>query len=166
MAGTQPEKTQDSKDGVENATSPVVNLASGCVLTLMGLAGLFWLIPNHVDASAGSYDVSPAFMPNLAAWVVTLLGATLACSAALKCRAAHPVSNWPALVVPAIWGIASIAIYLGVTNIGFVYVMPLVVAAGLLLSGQRSWPTIVAIAVLFPLAIDLAAWHLFTVQLP
>ena len=166
MAGAQPEETQNTKDGVENATSPVVDLASGCVLTLAGLAGLFWLIPNHVDAAAGSYDVSPAFMPNLAAWVVTLLGAALAFSAALKCRAARPASDWQTLVVPALWGIASIAIYLGVTKIGFVYVMPPVVAAGLLLSGQRSWLTIVPIAILLPLAIDLAAWHLFTVQLP
>ena len=54
----------------------------------------------------------------------------------------------------------------GLQTVGFIATSALAVAGWMLFAGQRRWLLVGAAAVLFPLAVDTAAWIFFTVDLP
>ena len=158
-----------SDDG--GLAAPVVEIASSCVLVLASLVTLFWLIPSHTNASAASYDVSPAFIPLVSAYMVLALSAIhLALSlrrygagragAVADPRARH------ILIDTTIWLVICVAIQLGLAWLGFLVVGPAAIAGGLYFAGQRNWWVITALAIVIPVLIDFAAWQVFTVDLP
>ena len=161
---------RDERGDDGGAAAPIVDLISGVVLTLLAIWALTWLIPNNMDMTAGSYDVAPSFIPNVAAWTVLVLSLGLIASSFRRWRRqagqADDGPQWRILGDTMGWLIACALIYAGFRWLGFLVTGPVVLVLGLLFAGQRSWKVIITMAVLLPLILDVASWQVFTVHLP
>ena len=156
--------TSEDDDG--SASAPVVDLASGLLMAALAVLALAWIIPANVDADAGDYDVSPVFMPKLAAWIVLALGLLLAASAVRRASGAWRSAPWSIVVDPLAWAGVSVLVYLSLMHLGFLVTAPAVIAGGLLYAGQRSPIIIAIISIGLPLLLNTGAWQIFQVALP
>ena len=160
--------TPGGDEGEGRDQPPLLNLVSATVLALAAVLALVWLVPVHTNADAASYDVSPAFMPKVAAWAVLILAAGQMAVSFRKLKASAIIgkSHWPILTDTLAWVVICALIFFGTTRLGFLVAGPLILIACLYAAGQRSWFLIGAIGLIVPLVLDLATWHLFTVDLP
>jgi len=146
---------------------PLVDIAAGLVLAAMAVFALLWLIPENTEPAMSEFDISPAFIPKLAAWAVLLMSAGFVAHRLWRRPApADDVSGAAVLSEIAVWaGVGGLTV-LGITTVGFLPTAIVLVAAGMIAGGARRWWLVAAIAVLFPLLLDQAAWMIFTVDLP
>lgn len=141
-----------------------VDIAAGLCLAALSVFALVWLIPNHTQPADSQFDVAPGFFPNLAAGAVLLLSGLLL----LRRWGQAPGAGAGVRIVLelAVWSALSVAVMLALSHIGFLIMAPIVIAGAMLFSGNRNWWLIAAITVIFPLAVNWAAWFIFTVDLP
>lgn len=159
--------TRNDEDGT-GATGPVTDLVAGLFLALCAVVALFWLIPTHTQPAISKFDVSPGFFPKLAAWSVLVLSLGLVARQVPKLRQVAGRNNVgrSVLVDIAVWSVVAIFAIFALAKVGFLFVAPVLVIAGMLAAGNRKHWMIIGLAVLFPLLVDQAAWYIFTVELP
>lgn len=140
-------------------------LVTAATLVGMGLATIGVLIPRYVADTPGSSVLSPAFMPYVAAALATCAAASLLVDA-LRGRggdgAAFTMSHWRFLG-------ASVAVLVGscalMSLFGYLAGAPAIVAGMLLLARARP-VTVVAAALVTPVALWLLFATLLATPLP
>lgn len=162
------DRDRDAADGPPETGSPATDIVAGLFLAVLAGFALVWLVPGHVERSLSDHDVQPGFFPNLAAGIVLVLSLGLVVERLRgkpRLRSGFGQGRFVPLDL-AIWaGVAGLAM-LGFHTVGFLVVAPLLIAAGMLFAGCRQVWLIAAVALLFPVLVDQAAWHVFTVDLP
>lgn len=159
-----------NSDAAQAGPEPVsdrADIVTGLLLALLAGSALLWLIPYHTEAPVSRYDIAPGFFPSLAAWAVLVLSVGLIGQRLLRFRHAAGLTGGGNIVIEiVIWSITALLIGLGLNTIGFLITATVLIAAGMYFAGYRNGWLIAAIAMLFPLLIDQAAWQVFTVGLP
>lgn len=112
-------QTPDS--GSERAA---VDVAAGLVLAAVSIVCLAWFIPAHVGTNASEYDVSPAFFPNLASWLVLFLSLALVATRIIRIdRASGPLggvsAGWPIVTQTITWSVVALLAWYGMEAIGY-----------------------------------------------
>lgn len=161
---TKPESVKGS-----GYVTPATDVISSFVMILVALLAIFWLVPFHTDASAANYDVSPSFIPKVAAYSVLILAGAQFLLSVRKYRATGATGaapRWDILGYTLIWGVVGTLIYIGLKTVGFLSVGTVVLVAGLYIAGQRSWFVIAVTSLALPPLLSIAAWQIFTVSLP
>lgn len=160
----------DEDGGEEPAVSPVHDIAAGLVLAALSLFALLWLIPTQTTGAAGAYDVSPGFFPRVAASAVLILSVLFLGHRFARFRALkrHPSSSDGGAILTeiAVWTVACAAIWIGLWQIGFLVVAPLIIALAMIAAGVRRWWLIALLAAATTVATFYGAEHLFDVALP
>ena len=143
---------------------------SACLLIVLSLGTLSWLIPLGVeDAGAGdNLALSPAFWPQIVAWLVLGLSLLLALQSGIRLLTAtrtRSASDAPAPATAArsrgfewrmlIAIVLLLPYYLLMPSLGLLLTSMLALAAYSLLAGERNYGAIIAWAVLGPLALSL-----------
>jgi hypothetical protein len=138
---------------------------------------LAWVIPANTSPPQSENDLSPAFLPTVAAVTMLVLSLLLTSTTLLKERleadTLHEEFGAEASGIGlreirdiAIWGAFSVAMMLGFGTIGFVGTSMPALALMLLFAGQRGPVAIAATSIATPGLIYLIAWLAFGVQLP
>lgn len=157
-------------DGGDPAVSPVHDIAAGLVLAALSLFALLWLIPTQTKGAAGAYDVSPGFFPQVAASAVLILSVMFLGHRFVRFRRMRqrPSSSDGGAIVTeiAVWAVACAAIWIGLWQVGFLVVAPLIIVGAMVAAGVRRWWLIVLIAAATTVATYYGAEHLFEVALP
>ncbi len=141
-----------------------IDIAAGLCLAALSLFALLWLIPNHTQPADSQFDVAPGFFPNLAAG--TVLFFSLVLLARRWRQTPSGGGGFQVISEIATWSALAVAIMLALSTLGFLVMAPVVIAGAMLFSGNRTWWLIAAMAIVFPLAVEGAAWLIFTVDLP
>ena len=145
--------------------------AAAALIGAFGLATLFVFIPATIG-DPGMDDLSPAFMPQIVAILLTGLAALLALRSLLRRPAeGNSAGEEPALtrrhagfvLLAALWLVASFGI---VALAGYLAGAAAAVVGAMLLMRIRRPLTIVATAVAAPLALWAVFWQLLTIPLP
>lgn len=159
--------THDDEDGT-GATGPVTDFVAGLFLALCAMVALLWLIPTHTQAAMSEFDVSPGFFPELAAWAVLVLSLGLVARQVPKLKRMTGGANVGRAVLAdiAIWCFVALFSMVALAKVGFLFVAPILIVAGMLAAGNRTYWMILGLAVVFPVLVDQAAWYIFTVDLP
>jgi len=155
-------------DKLENdQVTPVVDIAAGLFLAAMAITALVWLIPNYIVAGAGEYDIGPTFFPKLTAWVVLTLSLSLVAIKIFGHKVSTVGRSGKSTVFEIIvWSVISALVLIGINKIGFLITASLLIVFGAIVSGNRVWWLIAALAVIFPLLVNQLVWVVFTVDLP
>ncbi|MXY39118.1 MAG: hypothetical protein F4027_16655 [Rhodospirillaceae bacterium] len=145
--------------------------AAAALIGAFGLATLFLFIPGTIE-DPGMDDLSPAFMPQIVAILLTGLAALLGLRSLLRRPAAgDSAGEEPALtrrhagfvLLAALWLAASFAV---VALAGYLAGGAAAVVGAMLLMRIRRPLTIVATAVAAPLVLWTVFWQLLTIPLP
>ncbi|MDE0255858.1 MAG: tripartite tricarboxylate transporter TctB family protein [Rhodospirillaceae bacterium] len=144
--------------------------AAAALIGAFGLATLFLFIPGTIE-DPGMDDLSPAFMPQIVAILLTCLAALLGLRSLLRRPAAGDSVEEPALtrrhagfiLLAALWLAASFAV---VALAGYLAGGAAAVVGAMLLMRIRRPLTIVATAVAAPLVLWTVFWQLLTIPLP
>lgn len=162
------DRDRDAADGPAETAAPATDIVAGLILALLAGLALVWLVPGHVERSLSDHDVQPGFFPNLAAGIVLVLSLGLVLQRFLRAGKMQSAFGQGRFVPVdlAIWVVVAGLAMVGLHTIGFLIVAPLLIAAGMLFAGCRRIWLIAAVAILFPVLVDQAAWHVFTVDLP
>ncbi len=154
----------------EPIVNPVHDIVAGLVLAALSLFALLWLIPTQTKSAAGAYDVSPGFFPRLAASAVLILSVIFVGHRVARfgqMRQQKTSSDGGAILTEiVVWTIACAAIWIGLWQIGFLVVAPLVIAIAMVAAGVRRWWLIVIVAAGVTAATYWGAGSLFEVDLP
>lgn len=153
------------------------DIAAGLFIAAFALLLLFWIIPANTSPPQSESNLSPSFLPSVAATTMLVLSLLLASGALLGKRADDGELHeefgaeargmgWRELRDVAVWGAFSVIMMLGFSTVGFLATSIPALALMLLFTGVRSPSTIVATSILTPGLIYLIAWHAFSVQLP
>jgi hypothetical protein len=154
----------DSSDPGVAETSRGVDIAAGLFLAALSIFALVWLIPANTQPVGRQFDVAPGFFPNIAASAVLILSIVMVID---RWRRRRTEVGGPGIVAELmVWAGACVVVMLALSSVGFVPMASLLLVAAMVFSGNRNWWLIAAMAVAFPLAIDWAAWLIFTVDLP
>lgn len=150
-----------------DGASPQLDIAAGAVLAAISLFALLWLVPNHTESSASEHDLSPGVFPTLAAATVLALS-VLMVAVRLRHwgRSGTAKGGLSVLIEVAAWTALSVLVVLGLSEVGFLATMPILIALWMVVGGRKVWWQILLLASLFPLAIDRLAWMIFSVALP
>ena len=148
-----------------------VDVAVGLVLAVVSIVCLAWFIPAHVGTSASEYDVSPAFFPNLAAWLVLFLSLALVATRITRIdRSAGPLggvsAGWPIVTQTVTWSVVALLAWYGMEAIGYMPTAAAILVLGAVACRYRNLFAIVGLAIVMPVAIDQLAWLVFQVDLP
>jgi hypothetical protein len=164
--GASPPTRPAAGDGTGG--SRTIDLATGLLVVGLALGALFWLIPQQVETAVGEYDLSPAFFPMLAAWIVLLLALGLVGVRLARARSAPPSNGEGTRIAveTIVWTVVAVLTMIGLLKIGYLATSMVLVAAGAWMAGRRDWLRVGLVAILFPLAVNYAAWQIFTVRLP
>jgi putative tricarboxylic transport membrane protein len=153
------------------------DILSGLVLAALSLFLLVWLIPANTSPPQSENNLSPAFLPTVAAIVMLVLATLLALVSWTTERAdgdrpheefgeeARGIGLAEATDI-AVWSAFSFAMMVGFLTIGFIPTAVPALALMMIYTGARGPVTIAAVAIAVPVAIQQVAWHAFTVQLP
>lgn len=153
------------------------DIISAIVLAVFAGLLLVWIIPANTSPPQSEDNLSPAFLPSLAASILLVLAIVLGMTSWSRQRPeadelheefgaeAHGVGLADVADL-AIWCAFAMAVMFGFETIGFVPTAIPALVAMMLFGGQRNWLAIGGVAVVVPLAIQQIAWHAFNVQMP
>ena len=154
------ERSESRADPDAAVTGRGIDIATGFVLVGLALFALVWLIPNHTQPPDSLFDVAPGFFPTVAAGVGVGsfaghdIGHPLVRVQAESEYGLRILSELVAWAATAVIGLMLLLVYAT-----FLPMAALLLVAGMLFSGNRSPWLIVAMAVAFPLAVDLSRRH-------
>lgn len=131
---------------------------SAALLAVFGLVSIFWLIPQYVATSTQTDDLSPAFMPYVAAILCTVAAVLLFATTVLRGATAEeatplPKGSW--LFISTTVGLLTLT-FVVIDVFGYLPGAAAMVAGFMLLVRAR-WTIVVATAIAFPVAL----WFLF-----
>ena len=150
-----------------DGASPQVDVAAGAILAAISLFTLLWLVPNQTESSASEHDLSPGFFPTLAAATVLFLSVLIVASRLRHWGRGEAGSRGLSVLVEmASWTALSALVVLGLSEVGFLATMPILIALWMLVGGRKVWWQVLLLASLFPVVVDQLAWMIFSVALP
>ena len=160
-----------SEDEENQSEQSVVDVAAGLILAAISIVTLAWIIPANVNSSVAENDVSPAFFPNLAMWLLLGLSLSLVISRIVQTRnfghAVTTSTSWKPIVSQAfIWHVVGTLAFLGLANIGFLATSSILVILGGLACHFRNWWLLGGLAIIFPIVVVQISWIVFEVNLP
>ena len=153
------------------------DIISGIAIAVVAVLLLVAVIPAYTSPPQSEGNLSPAFLPSVAAGIMLALALLLAASAFFKDvdtddalheefgSEARGVGMRESLDI-ALWCAFSIAMMIGFEHIGFVATASPALVLIMLYAGQRSIPAIAVVAVGIPVLLHQISWHAFSVQLP
>jgi putative tricarboxylic transport membrane protein len=153
------------------------DIASGLVLAAFSVLLLVWIIPTNTSPPQSEHNLSPAFLPSLAALVMLALAALLALVSWLT-PARDPDTpheefgdearglGLADITDIAVWSAFAVAMMAGFLTIGFLATAVAGLVLMMLYAGERRPILIATVALAIPVALQQIAWHAFTVQLP
>ncbi|PCC98159.1 tripartite tricarboxylate transporter TctB family protein [Halopseudomonas pelagia] len=139
-----------------------LNLWAGLTITVAGLIGIFYLVPNHIGSGFG-FGLSPQFFPYLCLGAITALGALLFFSRLRNSEMEQnriDLSRSTLLPLLLFMGVMALGLLL-MSLVGYLVGAMVLVAAFMLAMGERRISWIVPTAVIWPLLM----WLLFGVVL-
>lgn len=153
------------------------DIVSGLVLAAFSILLLVWIIPANTSAPQSEHNLSPAFLPSLAALVMLTLAALLALvswfTPARDVDTRHEEFGDEARGLGlaettdiAVWSAFAVAMMTGFLTVGFLVTAIAALTLMMLYAGERRPVMITAVALAVPVALQQIAWHAFTVQLP
>ena len=155
------------------------NFWAGFVTATLGAIALLWLIPEFVTGSNDtSKDLTPGFMPRVAAWSMVLLGASIALSAVRviwgnqqeiteESEENEALAFGHTEIVNSLLLALLGAIYVfGLSLLGFVIPSTILLIFLIYLTGYRRKIVLLLVAGIFPLTLELLLWHVLKVPLP
>lgn len=158
-----PARTEEA----ERRSAAAIDVALGLLVAALSSMALLWLIPAQISTEATGTDVSPAFIPQLAAGVMLVLSV---CMVAHRILRERPAGGWargrPLMLETATLAAGAAAISIAIPLVGFLPVAVAVILAGGLFARYRPLWALGLLAVLFPLLVDFGAWTIFVVDLP
>jgi len=144
-----------------------VDIVAGLVVAFLSVIAIIWLIPTETETVESDYDVSAAFFPYLAGWATLGLSFLLVLTRIRGIRRCLRNRTGRIVIFESIvWSIIAGGIYYGLTTIGFLWTMPLLIASAMVLSGNKTWWLIGLTSVAFPFLVHQLVWWVFTVNLP
>ena len=153
--------------GQAGSAAASIDVAFGVVFAALAAGALLWLIPAQVSSSASGTDVAPSFMPRLSAGAVLLLSLGLVGHRLLRER---PAGGGRAGVrlLGDVAGLSAGAVLVmtGLITLGFLPTAAGLIVAGGVIARHRPLHWLMVLAVVFPVLVDYAAWHVFFVDLP
>ncbi len=161
----------DAQTPDQGSERAAVDIAAGLVLAAASIVCLAWIIPNHVGTSVSEHDISPAFFPNLTAWLVLALSLALVATRIPRIdrqqgRLGGLSAGRPIVLQTAAWAVAALLAWYGMTAIGYMPTAAAILVAGAVACRYRNIFAIVGLAIVLPIAIDQLAWFVFQVDLP
>ena len=161
------DKFTDSELSEDDRIESIVEIAAGIFLAAIAVFALLWVFPNYIVASTATNDVGPEFFPKLAAWAVLGLSLLLIVTRVIQFRpSGRGMQGRSVLLEIGLWSIIAVLSVLGLLNIGFLFISPLIILFGAIACGYRNVWAIVIVTIVVPLVLDQAAWAIFTVDLP
>ncbi len=153
------------------------DISAGLFVALVSALLLVWIIPVNTSPPQSESNLSPAFLPSVAAATMLVLSLLMVVSRLLLRRhveegvheefgAEARGIGWSELRDIAIWSAFAAAMIAGYTTVGFLLTSIPALALMLYFTGERHLVTIAATALLTPTLLYLIAWHAFSVQLP
>lgn len=153
------------------------DILSGLVLAALSLLLLVWIIPANTSPPQSENNLSPAFLPSVAALIMMALAALLSLVSSLTAGkdAGTPHEEFGdeargvglrEIADIGIWSAFAFAMMVGFLTIGFLLTAIAALALMMIYAGARNPITITAVAVAVPVALQQISWHAFTVQLP
>ena len=153
------------------------DIAAGFFVAAFAALLLIWVIPANTSPPQSESNLSPSFLPSVAAVTMLVLSLLLSVGTLLGRRRSESDVHeefgaeargigWTELRDIAVWGCFSAVMIAGYTTVGFLATSVPALALMLLFTGVRSPLTIAATSILTPGLIYLIAWHAFSVQLP
>lgn len=134
------------------------DFVTGVVLFVIGLLGLFWVIPHGVGGFGGeaSIALSASFWPYAIGSLFTVLGFILLVQGGLELARAPKEKDRIPYVIP--WNmllaiLLLIPYYLFAERFGFLLTSVVAFAAYALLAGEKNYKSLAVLAVVVPLAI-------------
>lgn len=167
------------EDDLNHNDLTTFNLVASAALVLFGLLALFYLIPEHVRASAADdQGLSARFMPTVAASAFTLLAAILGLNVLVRMLRGLPpfieenedndvqgFGRRECLNTLAL--LSGTAVYVGLlSTVGFIVASTLGLATCLYLGANRNWLLIAGLSIGLPLLLVQLLWWLLTIQVP
>ncbi len=161
------DKFTDSELHEDDRIKPIVEIVAGVILAAAAIFSLFWIFPNYIVAVDAANDVGPEFFPKLAAWAVFGLSILLIVTRVIQFKPSDGgIQGRSILLEIGIWSVISVFSVLGLLNIGFLIISPLIILFGAIACGYRNVWAIIFVTIAVPLVLDQAAWLIFTVDLP
>jgi hypothetical protein len=155
------------------------NFWAGMVTAVTAIIALMWLIPEFVSgANDTSKNLTPGFMPRVAAWCMLILGVLVAFDAwrvmsgktnaiAEESEENENLSFGRTEIVNTLIVVVGSAIYVaGLSFLGFILPSTILLIFLIYLTGYRRKLILVTIAIIFPLTLELLLWHILKVPLP
>ena len=129
-----------------------LDLYAGVILTVTGLALVFFIIPMHTREGM-FFGLPPTFFPQLLAWGMTACAVALTVQSALRLKAqggsSRPMPlSWGTLGMFAILAGTVLVGIVAIDNFGMVWGAPALIAVLMLLLGDRNPIRIVATALI------------------
>ncbi len=148
-----------------------VDVAAGLVLAAVSIVCLAWIIPNHVGTNVSEHDISPAFFPNMTAWLVLALSVALVATRIARIdRQRGPLgglsTGLPIVVETAAWAIVATLAWYGMTAVGYMPTAAAILVTGAVACRYRNILAVAGLAIVLPVAVDQLAWLVFQVDLP
>jgi putative tricarboxylic transport membrane protein len=153
------------------------DIISAIVIAALAALLLFWIIPTHTSPPQSEGNLSPGFLPSVAAGAMLVLATLLGLTSFLGTvgnqeeeheefgSEAHGIGLRDATDTLA-WAAFATAMMVGFQTIGFIATAIPALAGMMLYSGERRRIAIVSVALAVPLFIQQIAWHAFSVQMP
>ncbi|WP_346900231.1 tripartite tricarboxylate transporter TctB family protein [uncultured Roseibium sp.] len=164
---------------MKHATVTTANLWVGLSLAAFGVAAVFWMIPTYVTgAVADTGQLTPGFMPRVAAWSMVVFGLIVAVSnlhvILTDARATaeeseeneelvfgrNEIVNTVILVLMAAAYVASLTFF------GFMVPTVLVLGVTAYFAGYRRPLGLIGFSIGLPLLLEQLLWHVLNIPLP
>ena len=153
------------------------HIYSGVFIIVISLMFLLWLIPTQTAPAQSDLDLAPALIPSLSIGICMLMAIIMTISALrvsgveaddMDDEFGSEATGASTTVILNFfwWVIAAVVAWLLMEYIGFEVAMCAFLVATMLFLGVESKRTIALTAVLTPLGMSLAVYHLFATELP
>ena len=148
-----------------------IDIAAGLVLAALSALCLLWIIPNHVGTAVSENDLSPAFFPQLTAWLCLALSLYLVAVQAARIKSFSALqaglSEGRSILFDIVaWAAVASLAWFAMSAIGYVPTAVILLVLGAMVCRFRHALAIAGLAIVLPAAIDQLAWLIFQVDLP
>ena len=148
------------------------DICTGIIFLLYSFFGFFYIIPTQIQFSIPPDDVTnavflPTFFPTSSIVLFGLVSLMLLYGAFKKNEEeAQEITNKRALMQVCVVFIFCYVYVQGLSYFGFLLSSPFFLAGLIIFMGTRDWRYVVAVSILFPVAVNYFFWFSFKLALP
>lgn len=150
-------------------TGAWTDIAAGTLMALAALLMVAAIIPAEVSDAAGRNDISPAFVPQITAYLILGFSALLIVNGIKRRNTVEGRSGQSVGIVSRDVVIAAVAVtlfQLAFVHLGFLIAGSVAIAIAMLAIGERRLLILLPIAGLAPVVLQQASWRLLSIWLP